>query len=663
MNYDVIVLGTGISGSILATITARQGLSTMMIDHGRHPRFTVGESMIPGTSHMLRIMADRYDVPELDYVSTYRKLRRHVTNSMGIKRNFSFVHHTHGRRLNPKQSTMLPIPHYPDGPESHLMRQDVDAFLFAAAVRYGADALQDTVVTAAERNEDGWTLKTKCGRSIRGKYIVDGSGHNSVLAKLHGFREEPTRLRSFTRSIFTHMVGVRPFDDFYGAKDHGLPQPLSQGTLHHIFDGGWLWVIPFDNNQTAGNPMCSVGLQLDPRVYPPDPEGPEAEFRKFLKDYPDMAIQFEKARAVRPWVSAPRLQYSSTHVVGDRFCLAPHSAGFVDPLFSRGLHITMESINALAHRLIEAARTNDYSLQHFQALDQFTQKHIESHDKLTHGSLVAFRDFELWNAWYRVWALGGTLSSLRYRRARIQYQQTGDKRFLEDLEYYEHSGTPSPEIDEYQDVFNGAYAIMLDVEAGHLSTRAGIAKLYALYRNRPWIPPSYELTNPARRCVSPGDLSAYVKDSYWGYRQAPEEIRRRYFDFSPLALVKGVVKEVMQEELWQLRLRSSAVYARFDRYRSAQSPHEERMQLAPSGELPLASRMQTMASSHRAMTPLTVNAPMNQVPMASTPMGPPPMIASAIAHGSSMPSNGTSMTSPPGGAMATPGNGSAPASV
>src|SRR3954470_23774612 len=199
MIHDVAILGSGISGSILAAIIARHGVKTLIVDHGHHPRFTIGESMIPGTSALLRIMADRYDVPELEYVSTFRSLRRHVTASSGMKRNFSFVHHARGVRFDPARSTMLPIPHYPDGPESHLMRQDVDAFLFAVAVRYGADALQNTVASEIQDNGDGWTIKTKCGRTVLGKYLVDGSGHNSVIAKLMGWREDRTRLQTHSR--------------------------------------------------------------------------------------------------------------------------------------------------------------------------------------------------------------------------------------------------------------------------------------------------------------------------------------------------------------------------------------------------------------------------------------------------------------------------------
>lgn len=572
MIHDVIILGTGISGSILAAILARHGVKVLLVDHGQHPRFTIGESMIPGTSALLRIMADRYDVPELGYVSTFRSLRRHVCSSSGMKRNFSFVHHTQGAPFDPKQSTMLPIPHYPDGPESHLMRQDIDAFLFAVSVRYGADALQNTSATEIERDADGWTLKTKCGRTLRGRYLVDGSGHNSVLSKLHGWREEPTRLESHSRSIFTHMVGVEPFDAFFGKEQHGLPQPLSQGTLHHIFDGGWLWVIPFDNYESAGNPLCSVGLQLDPRRFPPDPEGPEAEFRKFIARFPEILPQFLNARAVRAWVSAPRLQYSSQRVVGERCCLAPHSAGFVDPLFSRGLHITMESINALAHRLIDASRDGDFSTARFEPLEKLTQTLIDSHDKLTNGSFIAFRDFELWNAWYRVWALGGFFSSLRFRRAHLQYRDTGDRRFLNELERHEHFGTPSPEVDEYQTLFNRAYRIMLDVEAGRVSVRAAVASLYALYENQPWIPPAYGLADPRRRFATTGDLKSLVLASYWGYRQAPRWISRRYFDFPARLLAKDVIVGLLDEAKWFGRLRDAMTYANFGRYRSAQSP-------------------------------------------------------------------------------------------
>lgn len=567
MDFDIVIIGSAMAGSILASITARHGLKTLMIDTGRHPKFSVGESMIPGTSYLLRIMADRYGVPELDQISTFMKQRRTVTHSSGIKRNFSFVHHEKGRKFDAARSTMLPIPHYPHGPESHLMRQDIDAFLFATAISYGAEAMQDTSVAKIESVPGGMALETACGKRITAKYLVDASGHNSLLAKTFDLREMPSRLATHSRSIFTHMVNVIPFDDFYGPEQHGLPQPLSQGTLHHIFDGGWLWVIPFDNYEGATNRLCSVGLQLDPRKYPLDKQrSPEQEFRDFLEEYPAIKPQFAKASAVRGWVSAPRLQYSSKRVVGDRYCLLAHAAGFIDPLFSRGLYITMEAINMLAHRLIEAVKEDDFAFERFEPLERLTQGLVDAHDKVTNGSFIAFRDFELWNAWYRVWALGGTLSSLKFRQAHLKFKRTKDMRYLDALEHHKHLGTLCGDLDDYQPIFENAYRIMLKVEAGELGNREAVAQLYDLYRDKPWIPPMYELDNPERRFISPGDFQSFLKSTYWGYAQAPADIRKRYFDFPALDLFKGVAKSLLAEKAWMKRIQSTARYPSFSAY-------------------------------------------------------------------------------------------------
>jgi FADH2 O2-dependent halogenase len=550
---DIAIIGGGIAGSITACILARHGVRATILDHGGHPRFAIGESMIPLTSHLLRIMADRYGIPELDHCSTFTKLRRHVTSSSGIKRNFSFVHHVKGATFNPRNATMLPIEHYPHGAEAHLMRQDIDAFLYAAAIRYGAKTLDHVAIAAVDVSPLGAEVRTTSGDTVRCKYVVDASGYNSVIAKQFNLREQPSRLKSFTRSLFTHMVGVKPYEDVYGRCTNDLPQPLSQGTLHHIFDGGWLWVIPFNNYHSATNPLCSVGLQLDSQRFPDTGKGPESEFRQFLEDYPEIAPQFADAKPVRRWVSTSRLQYSSNRVVGPRYCLLAHAAGFVDPLFSRGLHVTMETINALAHRLIDAVGDDDFSDARFSYLETLTQSLIDSHDRLTHGSLIAFRDFELWNAWYRVWALGGSLSSLRFRSAHVKFKLSGDAGHLAALENHQYLGTPSPEVLEYQRVFMGAYETLVKVESGELSISDAIRCIYRLY-DAPWIPPMYGMTDPDKHFISAGDITSFVDATIWGYTAAPEEIRQRFFDIPSSALVGQVTAAFQQEREWMDRV-------------------------------------------------------------------------------------------------------------
>jgi FADH2 O2-dependent halogenase len=66
--YDVAIIGSGIGGSTLASVLARQGLSVIVFEGGQHPRFTIGESMILATSEAMRALAEFYDVPELAFI-------------------------------------------------------------------------------------------------------------------------------------------------------------------------------------------------------------------------------------------------------------------------------------------------------------------------------------------------------------------------------------------------------------------------------------------------------------------------------------------------------------------------------------------------------------------------------------------------------------------
>lgn len=61
-NYDIAIIGSGIGGSTLGAILARQGLHVVIFEAGVHPKFAVGESMILETSETLRALAVFYDV-------------------------------------------------------------------------------------------------------------------------------------------------------------------------------------------------------------------------------------------------------------------------------------------------------------------------------------------------------------------------------------------------------------------------------------------------------------------------------------------------------------------------------------------------------------------------------------------------------------------------
>lgn len=486
--FDVAIIGSGIGGSTLAAVLARQGLSVIVFEGGAHPRFTIGESMILETSEAMRALAEFYDVPELAYYSS-ENFYPYIGTAHGVKRHFSFVHHLPGQHVDARRSLQAVIPRMPYGHEIHINRQDSDYFLTSVAIAYGATVLQNTLIQEVEVHSDGVNISTNKGQVYHAAYIVDAGGMKSLLANKFNWRHRDCLAHS--RTIFTHMVGVPCFNNVsLTPAQFGHPYRLSEGTLHHIFKGGWLWVIPFNNHGSSTNPLCSVGLQLDPRLYPQRSDvSPEQEFFEFIQQFPDLFAQLKDARPVRDWMRIDRLQYSAHHIVADRFALLAHAAGFIDPLYSKGLYVTHASIFLLADLLLKAKKSGDYSAAAFAPLETMTLNYIQMHDRLVASSFKAWGNFKLWNVYEVLWLLGAYLEYLRLITNR--YRANGDRAaYLSLMQPHRLAGGGFPLFFEIQKEIDALIdAVNPDDEADVERTVAAIKAQFARF---PWLSSAFK---------------------------------------------------------------------------------------------------------------------------------------------------------------------------
>ncbi|NOK81037.1 MAG: NAD(P)/FAD-dependent oxidoreductase [Chloroflexi bacterium AL-W] len=272
---------------------------------------------------------------------------------------------------------------------------------------------------------DGVTITTGPEQHYRTAYSVDAGGFRSLLADKFDLRD--FGLHTHSRSSFTHMINVPDFHEVSTSqKAANLPFSVAEGTLHHVFEGGWLWVIPFNNHAAFTNPLCSVGLMLDPRMHPPQNDlSAEEEFFAFIERFPSVAAQFRNARSVREWVRTGRIQYSSKQIVGDRWALLGHAAGFIDPLYSKGLYITLTSVSILAHHLLQAHHNGDYSRERFLPLEKTTLAYIHSNDRLVANSYTSWGTYQLWTAYSVLWLLGAYTELVKLFSIRIQSMEHG----------------------------------------------------------------------------------------------------------------------------------------------------------------------------------------------------------------------------------------------
>jgi FADH2 O2-dependent halogenase len=235
--------------------------------------------------------------------------------------------------------------------DTHWFRADFDAHLVGRAVEAGVPYLDRLEVRDLHHGPAGWRLeglRPDGAVEVRAGLLVDATGDGQMLGRALGLEPvAPSELRARSRALYSHFAGVARWQDLL-EEDHGPsataghPYPCDAAAVHHVLDGGWVWVLRFDNGLT------SAGFSLDPEAHPVRPgESPADEWARLLATYPPLARQFASAEAVRPLVRTGRLQRRWSRAAGDDWAMLPHAAGFLDPWLSPGIAQTLFAVNRL----------------------------------------------------------------------------------------------------------------------------------------------------------------------------------------------------------------------------------------------------------------------------------------------------------------------------
>ena len=514
--YEVAILGSGIGGSMLACILAKQGVSTLLLEGASHPRFTIGESLIPETGLRLRILANKYDVPEIGWIGTFHKLRNHVSSNCGVKRSFGFMYHRAGEENRPEEINQFGTLTPPVGPDSHLFRQDTDAFLAALSVKYGATFHSQTRISDIKFGDDEVELRTDSGQSYHAKLLIDASGMRSMVSDQLGMRDEVPRFRTDTRTIYTHMMGVRSADLLLDAKDRRrLISPLGQSTMHHVFDGGWMWVIPFSNHRDATNPLTSVGLMLDRRKHPEAQGTPELEFRRIISAYPTIARHFAEANAARPWIRSGRIQYSSPHLIAPRLIQLPHAAAFIDPLYSSGMSVLVVAVDLIAEALLKAVADDDYAVERFKSMEDVVNRGFNHYDAIVSGSFDSFASYDTWNAWNRNWVMGSLLGTFGPLSLLMHYHNTKDRSWLQKTTEPSRMGVLGSHLPGVVDVVQASRADMDAAIAGEITFAEASERVFARFRGVEFLPPYMGFGDPKKTATATFTMLAGARHVTW----------------------------------------------------------------------------------------------------------------------------------------------------
>ncbi len=340
---DVLVVGGGPAGSTAAALLARKGLKVTLVERDRHPRFHIGESLLP----MNMPIVERLGLSDALQAIGVKKFGADfpADNEQGYN-VFSF-----DRCLNPTW------PH-----AYQVKREEFDLMLFDHATRSGARTHQGAKAGRIDLDREGATVEITVdgvSRTHRTRYVIDASGRDTLLGSQMRLKRRHSRHQS--AALFAHFRNVER-----------RPGEHAGNISVYRFDHGWIWMIPLRDGCVSVGAVCSPD-------YLKQREGSQAEFlMKTLESVPDIRKRMVNAEITGNLHVTGNYSYACSRLSGHRWLMVGDAYAFLDPIFSTGVYLAMHSAELAASLVEQALRepAKERSLQ--RRYERSVRKGIES---------------------------------------------------------------------------------------------------------------------------------------------------------------------------------------------------------------------------------------------------------------------------------------------
>ncbi len=318
---EVLIIGGGPAGSTLATLLARQGRDVVVLEKEHHPRFHIGESLLPA------------NVALFDELGIRQDLERIGMPKWGVE--FVSPQHEHQSLLEFGDAWDKSMPY-----AWQVRRSDMDEIMFRHAAREGARTLEGHQARQVVFDAHGATVQVVAPGEVsqrwRTQYVVDASGRDTLLSSQMRIKHKHPSHAS--AAMFGHFRHAQRLDG-----------RLEGNISIFWFEHGWFWFIPLSDGTTSIGAVCWP-------YYLKTRQG--RSLRAFFMDTiamcPQLAERLQAAELVDDQVHATgNYAYTSDHCCGDRYVMLGDAYAFIDPVFSSGVYLAMKSAFA-AVPLIEA---------------------------------------------------------------------------------------------------------------------------------------------------------------------------------------------------------------------------------------------------------------------------------------------------------------------
>jgi flavin-dependent dehydrogenase len=317
---DVLVIGGGPAGSSAAIVLAERGYRVVQLEKSRHPRFHIGESLLPA------------NLPLFERLGVADQVRAIGMRKWGAE----FVSPWHGGRgetFNFTEGWNKSLPFAYQVRRSAQQGAQVLEGCRAREVEFLPEGHPDGLrVRVTAENDDGSSV------SWLARYIVDASGRDTLLGSQ--LRSKHRNSKHNSAALYGHFRDAERYPDEKRAGNISI----------YWFEHGWLWFIPLSDGAT------SVGAV----VWPYYMKSRKVPVRDFFLDTIAMcaplAARLRNAELICDVEATGNYSYSCKRSYGPGFVLAGDAFTFIDPMFSSGVLMAMVSGVAAAQALDTSLR-------------------------------------------------------------------------------------------------------------------------------------------------------------------------------------------------------------------------------------------------------------------------------------------------------------------
>lgn len=400
MKVDLVVIGSGFGGALTALIARQIGLSVLLVEKNSHPRFIIGESTTPLTNLYLENLCDRYDLPEVKKLSKWGTWQQSYPSvPVGLKRGFSFFHHDWDKpfyddETHRNQLLVAANPHERLG-DTHWYRPGFDKLLVEMAQQQGVEYRDHTNVSELEFSDDIRLILEQEGKreNVIARFLVDASGPRGFLFRELNLREMKIPNIPVRQGLYNHFRQVgSTLDWIHPEQQQSLPYNPDYSAIHHLFDGGWIWMLRFNNGVVSAGVSLEKNKAQKLKLW----EG-ESAWTRLIKHLPSVSELFWKAKSVYEFRYVPDMSFQSETIAGKNWVMLPSAAGFIDPLMSTGFPLNLRGISRLGG-IFEHLKDHSLSKELLDEYHSKTQIELDLSALMIAALYVHFNDFELFAA-------------------------------------------------------------------------------------------------------------------------------------------------------------------------------------------------------------------------------------------------------------------------